>query len=62
MAKFEIKVVGKRRQVIDVKTLAAALLELIEHLSDADRQKMVAAGERSLKQQSTRKHPKGHAA
>jgi hypothetical protein len=62
MAKFEIKVVGKRRETTDVKIFATALLDLIDHLSDADRQKMAAAGERALKTQANVKQSKGNAA
>jgi hypothetical protein len=36
MAKFEIRVVGRRREAIDVKTMAEALVYLMEHLSDAE--------------------------
>ena len=61
MAKFEIRVVGKRREAIDVNQFAEALLDLIESLSDADRQKMAAAGERTPKANSN-KQAKGHAA
>lgn len=61
MARFEIRVIGKRRESIDIDRLAEALLDLIEHLSDADRQKLAAAGERALKQ-AAGKRTKGNAA
>lgn len=62
MAKGEIKVTGKRREAIDVKKLAEALLDYIEHLSDAERQKLAAAGERALKQRAPTKRTRGDAA
>ena len=62
MAKFEIRVVGQRRESVDVKALAGALLEFIDRLSDADRRKLADAGERVLNQPAEGRPRKGRAA
>jgi hypothetical protein len=54
--------VGKRREALDVMILAEALLDLIDRMSDDDRQKLAAIGERAMKHRSNGRPSKEHAA
>lgn len=61
MAEYQIRVVGKRREQTDEKRLAEALLVMIDKLSESDRKKLAAAGEKALRLRA-KKHPRGSAA
>ena len=60
MAKNQIKIVPKRRDVTDVQRLAEALLDLIGDLSSTEKKRMAAEGKQVLKELGG--EPRGSAA
>ncbi len=62
MANNQIRIYPKLRQAVEAERLAAALLDLVDHLSGEDRRKFIAEGERALKEVKGKTTPKGSAA
>lgn len=60
MTDSQIRIIPKRREAVGADCLAAALLDLVEHLSAKDRRKFIAEGDRVLKELKAK--PKGSAA
>jgi hypothetical protein len=58
----QIRIIPKLRQTVDAECLAAALLDLVEHLSAKDRRKFIGEGDRALKEVKGKTKPKGSAA
>ena len=58
----QIRIIPKLREKVAAECLAAALLELIEHLSAEDRRKLIAEGDRALTKAEGNAKPKGSAA
>jgi len=53
----KVRVIPKLRQAVDAERLAAALLDFVDQLSNEDREKFIAEGERVLRKVKAR--PKG---
>lgn len=62
MAEKEIRIFPRLREAVDDERLAAALLDLVDHLSGEDRRDLIAEGERVLKEVKGDGKSKGSAA
>jgi len=62
VANNQIRIYPRLRPVVDAERLAAALLDLVDHLNAEDRREFIAEGERALKEVKGKTMPKGSAA
>lgn len=61
MVSKQVRAIGKRRDVMDIKRMAEALLDFIEGLNNTERKRLTAAGGRAIKQR-VKRQTKGTAA
>lgn len=62
MTNKQIRIVGKRREQIDITRLAEALLGFINSLSESDKQRLIKGGGEKIKGRTDRQQARGSAA
>ncbi|MGD0880112.1 MAG: hypothetical protein ABSB09_00900 [Acidimicrobiales bacterium] len=62
MADNRIRIFPKLRGAVDAERLAAALLDLVDHLSADEKSEFIAEGQRALKEVNRTRKAKGSAA